>query len=134
MDREYGKALALDGCCISIQDLDAADNIAIECGELFCGNPVFECRGATDLLHMKLGQVAGSNRETKHISDEAGCCVLSIPFARDEGSVFLVQHRVENWLLVEARGKSTGTALGDQVEFFLAYGPIEDRGRICLHG
>ena len=102
-------------------DFDQADNVLVHLGKVFSGNPKFEMNRGSDLLLRITGKKFSADGEP---GDVAGAAVRNIPVASDLPRVFLIQDRVEDRLVGQARRKLTKTVGGNQAEFFRPDGSV----------
>jgi len=83
-------------------DLNGANNILIELGQLVSRNPEFLADRSADSLHFVASHEIGAHSKTSHIS---GATFLYIPISRNNRCVLLVQYGIEDRLVRETRRK-----------------------------
>src|ERR1051326_5479157 len=98
-------------------NLDQTNNVAIEFGKVFGGDPVFLMNRTADGLSFVARQKIRLDRKTGDVT--ATLPALGVPVARDLGCVLFVKHGIEDWLFGQSRWKYVVTASLDQVQFFL---------------
>src|SRR5262249_50242107 len=82
---------------------------------------------AADRVHLELRQVRGPHLKPTDVTD-AFFRILRIPLAGDLCRVFLIEYRIEDWLLRKARRERLESGGSDQVKLFRTNGTIERRG------
>ena len=116
-------------------DLDQADEVRVEVGQVLGRNPVLTVLPrASGCLHRVTAQEVSPNLEPGHVAHEAGGRVLCVPVAGDLDRVVLVDDRVEDRLARETRREGADAARPDELEFLLADRAVERHGLDRAHG
>lgn len=92
--------------------------------QFFCGNPQFLMIPRPRCLHRAASDILVCNQKFCDISLIAGRLVPCIPALRNFRSIFLIQYRIKDWLLRQARRKCPVSAFSNQIQFRLSDRPI----------
>src|SRR3954452_8012157 len=76
-----------------------------------------------DLLYLIAAYILRPHREAGHVADGGS---LRVPVPRDLPGILLIEHRIEDRLLRQARRPFPPAALPHEIEFRLPRGAIED--------
>src|SRR5690606_8904188 len=96
---------------VGFYQLDCADDVAVELGEVFGGNPILLVLAGAGDLDGVAGEELGRDLEAY---DVAGAAILSVPIAGDLRGVGAREHRVEDGLLGEPRWELAPAAVADE--------------------
>src|SRR4029077_20593133 len=97
--------------------LDGTDQCCVEVGKILRGYPILRVNGTADSSQWVSLQERGSHAKPGDVPDAA---IARVPVARDLSCVLLVDHRIEDRLLRQARRKGAVTRRTDQRELLLA--------------
>jgi len=78
------------------EDFDLANDMAVELGKFFSGNPILAMYAGTCNLDRKVRDILGLDLETQHIT---GAAISRIPIAGNLDGIFFFKHGIENRLL-----------------------------------
>ena len=81
-------------------------------------------------LHLEESHEVGIDVEVGDVPCESRGGIERIPFARNLLRVLEVEHRIEDRLLRQARGKGSRVAVEDQIQLEEPDGPVERAPRI----
>lgn len=108
-------------------DFDEPNQMGIEFGKLLRGHPQFLMDPTADHLDGVSLSELGVDMEPGHIP---GPTVLDVPVLGDLDRVFLIEDRIENRLIRQARREGSPARVFDEFEFFRADRSEEGE---CLH-
>ena len=110
------------------EDLDLADDVAVELVKFLGWDPVLGVLRTADDLDLVPIEEVGPHLEARHVPNRR-VIVLCVPITSNLSRVRLVEDRIEDWLLREARWKRAKTSGSDQVELELTNRTKESGGR-----
>src|SRR6516162_11099903 len=119
-----GEPSAIERCL----DADMIDNIPIEVREVVGGDPQLSIVAATNYMDIEFIDVLVGHLEGRHEAREPGRLIFRVPVLGDSFRVHVGQHRVEDWLMREARRKSRVPGGSDQRKLLYSHWSEQSHG------
>jgi hypothetical protein len=106
-------------------DLDTSHDIRVQTDKFRSGDPIFTMNGVSNHVDLVSIKKFVPDAEAQHISSKARALVLRIPVTCNLRRIILIEDGVEEGLFGQSRRKLAIAACAHEIEFFLAYRPIE---------